>query len=578
MALTQKFPSPPAAVRGLSLIEIAILLLFTSLALLPLMQNMGGRTSTNSANTLAQETRFRTKETIVANALIEKALAGQIIQSYSGSGTPSVFDTLNTTNMPPGGVVTLPRSQYYDSALGARQQVWFDWVLRDMSYKMTSTGALQLKNGQPDPALPTNNQVILATLRLYTSNAVGEAPSLVMPTYLFRNVSTTQTPTSATTSIVLVGDTSGSMIAGLVERCNAPNTQLCMPTISTSWDNYSSTNTSLSAPFLRYSQTAATLYDDRSLDLTWSEKDDRPDTETQYDDTFLPGKSPAQALDGPCSLPNVANWPAAYRAKFSTRFLGMEGSLSKPIWLAATSTIGSMTPRQVVAEYCKAFHKQPENRANFLNTYMPRIEAMRNGFLSFLYVLEANQALASTTKLGFVSFSTNVTIQQALEKTSLVEDPANGNLKRPRFKNVRPQLLRINRDNAPGGLIPPDGGTFMEGALKTAYDQLAADQESNNKIVLLLTDGLPNGGKSGDELVNYVAGLYKPQKITLYAIGVIGADNVLMDKMAKKVGNNSQYFPVTDISQLQQIFEQIAYNVERTGMQNMMQRHRLNMK
>ncbi len=79
------------------------------------------------------------------------------------------------------------------------------------------------------------------------------------------------------------------------------------------------------------------------------------------------------------------------------------------------------------------------------------------------------------------------------------------------------------------------GDTNMEGGLNTAVD-LLEDSESENKIIVLMSDGAPNIGKTGDSLIDYTNEI-KNKGILLCTLGYFGgsgyeSERSLMRKMA----------------------------------------------
>ena len=68
--------------------------------------------------------------------------------------------------------------------------------------------------------------------------------------------------------------------------------------------------------------------------------------------------------------------------------------------------------------------------------------------------------------------------------------------------------------------INPGGGTNMWSGLKNAEEMLA-DSDAKKKIIVLMSDGAPNEGVVGDELISYADSL-KEDGIYIYTLGFFG--------------------------------------------------------
>ena len=107
--------------------------------------------------------------------------------------------------------------------------------------------------------------------------------------------------------------------------------------------------------------------------------------------------------------------------------------------------------------------------------------------------------------------------------------------------------------------INPGGGTNMWSGLKNAEEMLA-DSDAKKKIIVLMSDGAPNEGVVGDELISYADSL-KEDGIYIYTLGFFGntgsgksAEQILMEKLASE----GCHYEVSDADDLVYFFGDIA--------------------
>lgn len=109
--------------------------------------------------------------------------------------------------------------------------------------------------------------------------------------------------------------------------------------------------------------------------------------------------------------------------------------------------------------------------------------------------------------------------------------------------------------------IGAGGGTNISSGLSTAESMLS-DSEARNKIIILMSDGLPNEGKIGDSLVSY-ADEIKKDGIIIYTIGFFSGISdeqtrnecrSLMGRLASK----GYHFEGTSIGELSAFFNDMA--------------------
>ncbi|MCR5664948.1 MAG: VWA domain-containing protein [Oscillospiraceae bacterium] len=105
-----------------------------------------------------------------------------------------------------------------------------------------------------------------------------------------------------------------------------------------------------------------------------------------------------------------------------------------------------------------------------------------------------------------------------------------------------------------------DGGTNMEDGLVTAREMFESSGAAM-KIVLLMSDGMPNRGKQGDELIEYADEL-KDSGIRIYALGFFselsGSEKRSAQQLMEDLASEGCHFEVEDADYLVYVFEDIA--------------------
>jgi len=108
--------------------------------------------------------------------------------------------------------------------------------------------------------------------------------------------------------------------------------------------------------------------------------------------------------------------------------------------------------------------------------------------------------------------------------------------------------------------IGSGGGTNMDSGLKTAYEML---QYSNakKKIIVLMSDGQPNEGRTGDSLISF-ADEIKNDGIYIYALGFFhelsGSSKVAAQNIMGAIANEGCHYEVDDADNLVFFFGDIA--------------------
>ncbi|MBE6719824.1 MAG: VWA domain-containing protein [Ruminococcaceae bacterium] len=105
------------------------------------------------------------------------------------------------------------------------------------------------------------------------------------------------------------------------------------------------------------------------------------------------------------------------------------------------------------------------------------------------------------------------------------------------------------------------GGTNTEDGLRKAYEMLK-NSKAKKKIILLMSDGMPNAGKEGQELIDF-ADKIKNEGIIIYTLGFFsalgdGSSQEAQDLMRGIATDSSYYFNVDDADNLVYFFDDIA--------------------
>lgn len=120
------------------------------------------------------------------------------------------------------------------------------------------------------------------------------------------------------------------------------------------------------------------------------------------------------------------------------------------------------------------------------------------------------------------------------------------------FSNSKDSLDRIINDLNTGG------GTDIESGLRTA-DQMLDNSSAEKKIIVLMSDGEPNDGLVGDELVAYANEL-KEKGIYIYTLGFFESlgDKTSAQYLMEKIASDGCHYEVSDADSLVFFFGDIA--------------------
>lgn len=103
------------------------------------------------------------------------------------------------------------------------------------------------------------------------------------------------------------------------------------------------------------------------------------------------------------------------------------------------------------------------------------------------------------------------------------------------------------------------GGTNIESGLSVGYSQLE-NSTAKNRIIVLMSDGMPNAGKTGDSLIAY-ADEIKNNGITIYTMGFFsqtGNDRASAQALMEKIGSSGNHYEASDTLDLEYFFSDVA--------------------
>ena len=108
--------------------------------------------------------------------------------------------------------------------------------------------------------------------------------------------------------------------------------------------------------------------------------------------------------------------------------------------------------------------------------------------------------------------------------------------------------------------IEPDGGTNIDAGLQIA-EELLNNSKSKKKIIILMTDGVANSGRTGDSLLAY-ANKLKESGIDIYTLGffsnLYSEEKTTSQQLLNNMANPCCYYDIADIDDVQYVFGDIA--------------------
>ena len=111
------------------------------------------------------------------------------------------------------------------------------------------------------------------------------------------------------------------------------------------------------------------------------------------------------------------------------------------------------------------------------------------------------------------------------------------------------------------GKLSASGSTNIEDGLNVAENMLSSSS-AKKKIIILMSDGLPNKGKSGEELIAYADEL-KKKDIYIYTLGFFSSvsDKSEPQRLMEKIANEGCHYEVADADNLIYFFGDIADHI-----------------
>lgn len=112
--------------------------------------------------------------------------------------------------------------------------------------------------------------------------------------------------------------------------------------------------------------------------------------------------------------------------------------------------------------------------------------------------------------------------------------------------------------------INAGGGTNIEAGLTEAYSMLK-DSSAKKKIIVLMSDGSPNNGKVGDELIKFADGI-KDKDVYIYTLGFFSSlyDKADAQSLMQGIASEGGHYEVDDAEQLVFFFGDIADQIKGT--------------
>jgi len=529
--------------QGMSLLEVAMLMLIMILALAPTVKMIGGPNSANG-NTM-RVIGTQAKEVLMANSLIEQVMAG----NFTSLGANNTAANLPQTG---GTGYIYPR---FSTTQFSTSPLYYQWTI--MNRDTAST--------------PSGNHYYTAVLNVYNSSS-SSTPLLSMPTSFFYNSNGANNPQNKT-GIIIVQDISGSMVWAKDDYSLLNANGMATP---------SGPGASVASPYLRYRYADPSVgynpvhplayagggnaFNDQ-LDIVSAEQNDDPTT--PWDDRYI-----GVGIHGIPDCNSNANWNgAAWRG--SQYYSSEIDSLPANQFDLYQGMFQWYQPQPIIKSTLQNICGRSPDWNTMMNNNMSRIEAARSSLLNFLVSTEADSMLYQNTKLGFITFSSpnNATHNDpsglGWDVRVSLESVDNNN----RYPNMRRQLSWMNRQGP--GQINAYNGTNYTAALQEAERQLVADPSLNNRIILFVSDGAPNGPGDNHPQLSALStaignGSYpgaNGKTTTMFTLGLLNGDpnmqTYLQNDMAQNTPNG-QYFYAQNVGDVSPIFDQIKYQIQKT--------------
>jgi competence protein ComGC len=523
--------------KGFSLVEAAVLLGLISVFFIPVARLTGGAGQTSTiGKTATDATRNRMRETVAANTLMEQALVGNM-------QNPNI----NLATLDPNNPFNTGVQQFTNY----NRRVLYDWTLLNQSFAVDANGNLQRDNQGNLVPLVNGNRLASATLRIFPDGSTGTQPSLVLPTTIANRRASANAQSPASVGVLLVLDTSGSM-AWAKGNFLLPNTT-----------EPSEPNPLLVAsPFLTYRHAG-----NNALDLTKNEELDvvsvmqADSAATPFDDSYIPGISTQPNLAKVKLKSGCANNPQ--NANYFIAEAKDPAAPSRPspwgneLWNLNryVQDLCSITPSMSVSDW-----------QTIVDRDLSRVEAARSAMFVFINRIESNPFLRQMAKLGFESYGTSgpsTSFANRIQLHSALQSSQNG-----RYAQLREWTSYINRLQSDGTVrVQVYGKTPTLAALRTAAQTLYNDTSLTDRIIILMTDGSPTddtGGQINQMMTDLGAGTAagaNGRRVTVFSVGIIGADKAKLDEWANKnraAGADGESFFASNVVETMSVLDRVA--------------------
>ncbi|HEY9744765.1 MAG TPA: vWA domain-containing protein [Oculatellaceae cyanobacterium] len=514
----------------MSLAELGMVMVIISLALAPVVKMLGGPTTEqgNAVQVIGQ----KSKEILLANTLIEKALAADYTYTFGCESTNTQFKPADPkAGFPTAGKwANLPASPC--ESKNYNQSLYYQWTVRNMD-QTTGTG------------LPDKNHYYTAVLNVWSDPSQPPLLSLPASFYWSEGGITNEV---GKTGIAVILDTSGSMCWGKTD-----NTPACYNGLASPYLKYRFADTGYNPS--PSSINMGNIRNNQNLDIVSLKATNEPDTE--WDDRYL-----GSNIHGAGACDTAANNDA--------------------LWTNSLWSLSNNTGKAHVRALCKLTGRNGAGWGGILDSNFSRIEAARSSLLSFLTSIEANPDLYQNVKLGFITFGSNVTNQVVPLESA---DSQN------QFFAMRRKFTWLNRSGP--GLISATTNTNMYDALQRGADVLYNDSTLTSRIIFFVGDGEPTVGKTDMKSLAALSksigeGTYagaKGKKITVFSLGLLSQkinkstgnrylDDYLKTSMSDLTPGGTYNFAQT-IGEMAPIFEQISYQIQRMVLLNKGSRYNL---
>ncbi len=590
MTALEQSERPPARARGVSLIEMGMVIVFISLALAPIIRMVGG--PQNDSGNAFRVSGIKSKEAILANTMVDKVLAHDYASfDCDGSGTPKAgFDP--TTELPVGTNQANSIKKYnICKAQNTSSELYYQWTVVNMN------------NSNNTADMPSKNRYYQATFRVMGPDKDTNNPLFVMPINFFYNEGGTTAKTE-NTGVEIAMDRSASM-AWSDSAWNIPSVWgVTSPFLFYRYKVFPTGNNEWGFTFPNNPDKVVLDPNDNSqLDLVYAKqikspgpgpkKGADPDTTTPYNEAYPYAKAnpsiPGQKVwgdgvlgSGNCSSNSDNTWtnPGSGDKNLFYTFVP-EARLNYSWWgpdLDTGANGWQSLRNDILIPICsEKDDKSPDPKKHWsyiVNKRMSRFEAARTATLSLLLKLEENSTVANSIELGYFPWGSYA----AKEHEVKMEKAQNG-----RFVKNRQKYLWINRldpadrDGSPN-TVKLEGGTDIYKGLEYARQQLM-NGSYDRRIIVLLTDGEPspnaginsNAPFGGNGLRDYAkknlgCGVADPkQRVTLFTVGLIAADKKLLADMSDSTPSGQSFY-AKDIASLTPIFETVSYQIQKLAL------------